>query len=348
MRPAKEVGGDFYNFFLVDNDHLALVIADVSGKGIPAALFMMVTNILITDRTKMGGTPGEILTFVNQGICEHNEADMFVTVWLGIIELSTGKIIASNAGHDDPAIYHKNGNFEINKNKHGLVIGAMDGMKYKDYEIKLDPGDKLFLYTDGVTEATNSNNELYGMDRMVEALNECKDSSPNKILDHIQTRVNEFVGDAPQFDDLTMVCFELKGNIEEKTLNIEATKDNLYKVMEFVDSFLEEKNCLPKAQTQIDLSVEEIFVNIANYAYKDSKGDCEIIQSYINGEFTITFKDSGVPFDPLAKADPDNTLSADDRQIGGLGVFLVKKNMDEVTYKYAENKNILTLKKKIN
>ena len=183
---------------------------------------------------------------------------------------------------------------------------------------------------------------------MVEALNECKDSSPNKILDHIQTRVNEFVGDAPQFDDLTMVCFELKGNIEEKTLNIEATKDNLYKVMEFVDEFLEEKNCLPKAQTQIDLSVEEIFVNIANYAYKDSKGDCEIIQSYNNGEFTITFKDSGVPFDPLAKADPDNTLSADDRQIGGLGVFLVKKNMDEVTYKYEENKNILTLKKKIN
>ena len=347
MRPAKEVGGDFYNFFLVDNDHLALVIADVSGKGIPAALFMMVTNILITDRTKMGGTPGEILTFVNQGICEHNEADMFVTVWLGIIELSTGKIIASNAGHDDPAIYHKNGNFEITKNKHGLVIGAMDGMKYKDYEIKLDPGDKLFLYTDGVTEATNSNNELYGMDRMVEALNECKDYSPNEILEHVQTRVNEFVGDAPQFDDLTMVCFELKENKEEKTLNIEATKDNLYKVMEFVDNFLEEKNCLPKAQTQIDLSVEEVFVNIANYAYKDSKGDCEIIQSYNNGEYKITFKDNGIPFDPLAKADPDNTLSAEDRQIGGLGVFLVKKNMDEVTYKYEDNKNILTLKKKI-
>ena len=348
MTPAKEVGGDFYNFFLVDNDHLAMVIADVSGKGIPAALFMMVTNILITDRTKMGGTPGEILTFVNQGICEHNEADMFVTVWLGIIELSTGKIIASNAGHDDPAIYHKNGNFEITKNKHGLVIGAMEGMKYKDYEISLDPGDKLFLYTDGVTEATNSNNELYGMDRMVEALNECKKFSPNEILDHIHNKVDEFVGDAPQFDDLTMVCFELIGNKDEKKLCIEATNDNLYKVMEFVDNFLEEKSCLPKAQTQIDLSVEEIFVNIANYAYKDSKGDCEIIQRYNNGEYTITFKDSGVPFDPLAKADPDNTLSADDRQIGGLGVFLVKKNMDEVAYKYEDNKNILTLKKKIN
>ena len=224
----------------------------------------------------------------------------------------------------------------------------MEGMKYKDYEINLNPGDKLFLYTDGVTEATNSNNELYGMDRMVEALNECKDSSPNEILAHVHNKVNEFVGDAPQFDDLTMVCFELKENKEEKTLNIEATKDNLYKVMEFVDEFLEEKNCLPKAQTQIDLSVEEVFVNIANYAYRDSKGDCEIIQSYSNGEFTITFKDSGMPFDPLAKADPDNSLSADERQIGGLGVFLVKKNMDEVTYKFEENKNILTLKKRIN
>ena len=171
MTPAKEVGGDFYNFFLIDDDHLGLVIADVSGKGIPAALFMMVTNILISNRARLGGTPGDVLTYVNHDIMGHNEADMFVTVWLGIIELSTGKMTYSNAGHDDPAIYH-NGKFEYVKSKHGLVIGAVDGFVYKNYEFQLNPGDKIFLYTDGVTEATNTDKNLFGMDKTIEALNE--------------------------------------------------------------------------------------------------------------------------------------------------------------------------------
>ncbi|MBP5550756.1 MAG: SpoIIE family protein phosphatase [Bacilli bacterium] len=347
MTPAKVVGGDFYNFFLIDDDHLAIVIADVSGKGIPAALFMMVTNILISDRTRMGGTPGEILTFVNEGICKHNEADMFVTVWLGIVQLSTGKIVASNAGHDDPAIYHDGGSFELFKNKHGLVIGANANAKYNDYEIDLHPGDKLFLYTDGVTEATNTDKELYGMNRMVNALNECKASSPKEILDFIHSDVDKFVGEAPQFDDLTMVCFELNKK-EENKLVVKAKNENLYQVMEFIDEFLEKHDCQMKAQTQIDLSIEEVFVNIANYAYGEGEGDCEIKLGFNDGVVTLQFIDSGMPFDPLAKADPDNTLSAEDRQIGGLGIFLVKKNMDEVSYQYLDNKNILTLTKKIN
>ena len=156
MQAAREVGGDFYNFFFVDDDHLALVIGDVSGKGIPASLFMMVTNILITDRTNMGGTPGEILTYVNKNICEHNQADMFVTVWLGILELSTGKLIASNAGHEYPAIKRADRLFELFKDKHGFVIGSIDDIKYKDYELTLSPGDKLFVYTDGVREARDN------------------------------------------------------------------------------------------------------------------------------------------------------------------------------------------------
>ena len=346
MTPAKEVGGDFYNFFLVDSDHLAIVIADVSGKGIPAALFMMVTNILISDRTKMGGTPGEILTFVNDGICEHNEVDMFVTVWLGIIELSTGKVIASNAGHDDPFIYHKGAAFAMNKSKHGLVIGAFSGIKYQDYEFKLNPGDKIFLYTDGVTEATNSEKELFGFNRVLDSLNKYKDYSPQEILGGMQKSVDEFVGEAPQFDDLTMVSFELKEN-KEKELKIDAKNENLYQVMEFVDSFLEENECTMKAQTQIDLSVEEVFVNIASYAYPAKEGDCELKISMDGDNVIITFIDSGIKYNPLEKADPDNTLSASEREIGGLGIFLVKKNMDNVLYEYKDNKNILTLVKKI-
>lgn len=210
MDPAKEVGGDFYNFFLIDDDHLALVMADVSGKGIPAALFMMVSNIVITDRTMMGGTPSEILEFVNDGICQHNKADMFVTVWLGILEISTGHLIAANAGHEMPAIYRKDGSFELLKIKHGFVIGGLEGMKYKDYEMQLNKGDKLFLYTDGVPEATDSEDQLYTTDRMIVALNEYKEESPEGIIKGVKERINEFVGDADQFDDLTMLCIEIK------------------------------------------------------------------------------------------------------------------------------------------
>lgn len=210
MDPAKEVGGDFYNFRMIDDDHLMLVIGDVSGKGIPAALFMMVTNILITDRTSMGHTPAQIMSIVNNNLCEHNSAEMFVTVWLGIIELSTGKCIATNAGHEDVAICRKGGNFTVEKTKHGLVAGCMEGVKYKDYEFELHPGDKIFVYTDGVPEATNANEELFGLQRMEMALNEVKGRNPQGILEGVRKRINEFVGDAPQFDDLTMLCFELK------------------------------------------------------------------------------------------------------------------------------------------
>ena len=210
MDPAKEVGGDFYNFRMIDDDHLMLVIGDVSGKGIPAALFMMVTNILITDRTSMGHTPAQIMSIVNNNLCEHNSAEMFVTVWLGIIELSTGKCIATNAGHEDVAICRKGGNFTVEKTKHGLVAGCMEGVKYKDYEFELHHGDKIFVYTDGVPEATNANEELFGLQRMEMALNEVKGRNPQGILEGVRKRINDFVGDAPQFDDLTMLCFELK------------------------------------------------------------------------------------------------------------------------------------------
>ena len=213
MTPARQVGGDFYNFFLVDNDHLAVVIGDVSGKGIPAALFMMVTNILISDRTMMGGTPGEILNFVNKSICEHNKAEMFVTIWLGILELSTGKLTAVNAGHEYPALRRAGSRFELLKDKHGFVVGGMDGVKYKDYEIQMQPGDKLFVYTDGVPEATDMDQQLFGTERMIEALNTDAGASPEQILGNVRMAVDGFVKEAEQFDDLTMLCLEYKGKL---------------------------------------------------------------------------------------------------------------------------------------
>ena len=211
MDPAKEVGGDFYDFFLVDNDHLCMVIADVSGKGVPAALFMMASKIILANNAKMGKSPAQILTDTNTAICSNNREKMFVTVWLGILEISTGKLTAANAGHEYPAIKRSDSNFELYKDKHGLVIGGMEGIKYKEYEIQLEKGDQLFVYTDGVPEATDSANQLFGTDRMVKSLNGIPNATPEEILKNVRKDVDEFVNGAEQFDDLTMLCMEYKG-----------------------------------------------------------------------------------------------------------------------------------------
>ena len=211
MNPAKEVGGDFYDFFLVDDDHLCMVMADVSGKGVPAALFMMASKIILANNAMMGKSPAQILTDTNAAICSNNREEMFVTVWLGILEISTGKLTAANAGHEYPVLKHGNGQFELYKDKHGFVIGGMDGVKYQEYELTLEPGSKLFLYTDGVPEATDAQTNLFGADRMLEALNKDPAAPPEQVLKNVRASVDEFVKDAEQFDDLTMLCLEYKG-----------------------------------------------------------------------------------------------------------------------------------------
>ena len=211
MDPAKEVGGDFYDFFLIDDDHLALVMADVSGKGVPAALFMMASKIILKSTAMLGKAAGEVLTQTNQTICSNNQEEMFVTVWLGILEISTGKITAANAGHEYPAIKHPDGSFELFRDKHGFVIGGMDGLRYKDYELQLEPGAKLFVYTDGVPEATNREGEMFGTDRMIDVLNKKPEAPPEKLLKNVRKTVDGFVKDAEQFDDLTMLCMEYLG-----------------------------------------------------------------------------------------------------------------------------------------
>ena len=210
MDPAKEVGGDFYDFFLVDDDHLCLVIADVSGKGVPAALFMMASRIIIASNAKMGKSPAQILTDTNAAICSNNKEEMFVTVWLGILEISTGKLTAANAGHEYPMLKPANGKFTLYKDKHGFVIGGMDGIRYKEYEIQLDPGAKLFLYTDGVPEATDADREQFGTQRLLDALNSDTSAAPEQILKNVRGAVDAFVKEAEQFDDLTMLCIEYK------------------------------------------------------------------------------------------------------------------------------------------
>ena len=210
MTPARDVGGDFYDFFLIDEDHLALVIADVSGKGVPGALFMMVSQTILKNNAMIGKSVGEILAMTNDVICASNKMEMFVTVWMGILEISTGKIRAANAGHEYPALM-KDGCFRLYRDRHSFVIGGMEGMRYREYELQLQKGEKLFLYTDGLPEAANAGVEMFGTGRMIEALNANADLSPQGILSGMKNAVDVFVGDAEPFDDLTMLCLEYIG-----------------------------------------------------------------------------------------------------------------------------------------
>ena len=214
--PAREVGGDFYDFFLIDEDHLGLVIADVSGKGIPGALFMMASKIILQSCAMLGKSPAEILEKTNEAICSNNQAQMFLTVWLGILEISTGKLTAANAGHEYPMLKHADGRFELLKDKHGFVIGGMEGVQYKEYELSLEPGTKIFVYTDGLTEASTVDNQMFGTERILAALNEEPGAGPEQLLGNVRAAVDSFVKDAEQFDDLTMLCMEYKGKDGQK------------------------------------------------------------------------------------------------------------------------------------
>lgn len=211
MDPAREVGGDFYDFFFVDDDHLCLIIADVSGKGVPASLYMMISKVILEIYTDLGNSPAEIMESVNKRLIKNNTSDMFVTVWLGILEISSGRMKVANAGHEYPAIKKKGGTFEIYKDSHGIILGGMEDIKYSEYELDMMPGDMIFVYTDGVPEARNTDKEMFGIERMLQALNTDPGAGPEDLLGIVRKAVDGFSDDEEQFDDLTMLCLKYKG-----------------------------------------------------------------------------------------------------------------------------------------
>lgn len=213
MTPAKAVGGDFYDFYMIDEDHLCITMADVSGKGVPASLFMMIAMIMLRNHARSGKSPSRTLTDVNNLICANNKEEMFVTVWIGVLELSTGKLTFANAGHEYPAIKPAGGKYEIIKGRHGFIVGGMPDMIYREETITIKPGSSIFLYTDGVPEATAEDRSMYGTGRMIEALNSDQEASPEKVVKNIIDSVDGFVKDAEQFDDMTLMCLTYKGPV---------------------------------------------------------------------------------------------------------------------------------------
>ena len=343
MTPAKEVGGDFYDMFLIDDDHLAICMADVSGKGIPASLFMMISKILIKNVSKMNIDITETFTKVNNMLCDGNKTDIFVTCWFGILNLKNGKLNFVNAGHNPPLLYSKKINkFDYLKTKPNFVLGGMKDTKYDKYEIDISEGDRLFLYTDGIVEANNIKNELYGETRLLAFLNSNIDLSVKETIIEIKKDIDIFVAGNEQFDDITMLELLYKNNNINKR-EFKANRYELPNIQRFVKEDVSKQNCDPKVANQISLAIEEMFVNIADYAYQGKKGNCFLTIEFNDNKFTFTFEDEGIPFNPIEKENPNINLPVQDRKVGGLGIYITKTIMDEVKYKYENNKNILTL-----
>ena len=351
MIAAKEVGGDFYDFYKLNDTTVAFLAADVSGKGIPAAMFMMTAKTIIKDLAESGMAVNEIFTKANEKLCENNESGMFVTAWMGILDLKTGSLHFANAGHNPPLLKRANGDFEYLKTRAGFVLAGMEGIRYRAGELTLNPGDRLFLYTDGVPEATNTDSKLYGEDRLLHFMNQHSTVGATTLLPALKANIDEFVGDAPQFDDITMLMLDYHahmGGEHMTTKTFKAKTEALSDILGFVDEMLEAHACPMKIQTAVCVAIEEVFVNVARYAYEGGEGEVSLGVSFDQSNHTVTFRmvDSGVPFDPLKKSDPDITLSAEDREIGGLGIFITKKTMDSVEYTFENGQNILTMTKK--
>ncbi len=349
MHPAKEVGGDFYDFFMIGEDRLAVVVADVSGKGVPAALFMVITKVLIKNYTQMGMEPAEVFTTANRLLCDGNDAGLFVTAWMGILEITNGTLTYVNAGHNPPLIKKADGEFEYIRERGGFVLAGMDDVKYRQSTRTLKPGERLFLYTDGVTETTDTRQQLYGEKRLQDFLNSHSSCDTEKMLKELQTDLQGFADSAPQFDDITMLLLDFKGESTMHEQSFEAKEENVSAVLAFVEDELERAGCSTKMQTAICVAIEEVFVNIAHYAYPNGSGTAKIAIGMDETTNTATFvvSDTGIAFDPLEKDDPDLTLPVEQREVGGLGILIIKKTMDSVSYTRKNGENQLTMVKRL-
>ncbi len=357
MIPAKEVGGDFYDFFWTRKNKLWLVMGDVSGKGVPAAMFMVIAKALIRNEATLEYEPSAICERVNNQLCAENEQGLFVTCWLGCIDLSTGQMKFANAAHNPPVLYDGD-SYKFLEQKSGIMLAAMEGSQYVQHEIQLKKGSRLFIYTDGVTEAQNKDGALFGESLLLGALAKTAALSAKETVQFVNEEVERFAGGADQADDITVLSFELEEHEKEKKMDtnqndvaqslvVAAADQNLPKVIDFARSFAPQDISREEAN-KIDLAIEEIFVNISHYAYKElgGSGDVEIVcQKLGERKISVAFKDSGIEFNPLAKGDPDFTESAETRKLGGFGIYLTKKFMDSVSYERQDGKNILTLVK---
>ena len=349
MTPAREVGGDFYDFFLVGENTLCFLVADVSGKGIPASLFMMAAKTQIANNVAAGMSLAEALQTANWHLCQGNEAGMFVTVWAALLDYQTGELTYVNAGHNPPLLRH-GGTWQWLRKRNGLFMGAFDTAKYREATLMLSAGDELFLYTDGVNEAFSATEEQYGEDRLEAFLSSHANLHPHALVDALGDDLARWASGAEQSDDITMMALEF-GVAPQATgsITVPATLDHLDDAYDLLHAELADRYCPIGVQHQIDIALEEIFVNVCNYAYEDADKPGEVRVEYVYyadpNSLTVSITDWGVPFDPLAHDDPKTPASAAEARIGGLGILIVKRMCDDVSYVRDGDANVLAFKK---
>ncbi len=341
--PAKYVGGDLYDYYVRDNK-LLFCIGDVSGKGVPAALLMAISHSLFRTLSAHDDHPERIMQALNASISDNNPDLMFITMFLGIIDLSTGKISYCNAGHNPPIII-KGGNASYLDTKPSLILGVEPNAKYTACELELAAGDTLFLYTDGLTEAENAQKELFGENRALEATANFSTIMANEQIGQMLQAVHNFVNNAEQSDDLTMLAIHrTKPSSTTSTLTLTNDINELDKLEPFLNSFFEQNSLDHASLSKIDLALEEALANIIMYAYPDGKtGEVTLDMNVENNAIKMKISDKGIPFNPLEKETADLNVSLEERKIGGLGIYLIKEIMDKVEYEYKEKNNILNL-----
>lgn len=338
MDSAKEVGGDFYDFYMTDSG-LIFLVADVSGKSIPGAMFMMRAKTLLKNLAESGKSIDEVFTAANRALCENNEADMFVTAWMGLLDLKTGKLQYVNAGHNPPVIRRKDGSAEFLRTKPNFILAGMDGTKYKMNETTLLPNEEIFLYTDGVTEATDDNGKLYGEDRLLVAItNGAKE--PQKLCKAVREDIDKFVGNAEQFDDITTLCVRVNYVESENSITVVPDKNSISQISDFLQRKSDEWGLALADGNRVQIITDEIYSNIASYS---SAKRAMITIENKKEKIILTFTDDGKPYNPLTAKEPDVTLSAEEREIGGLGIFMVKKMAAEVSYNHIDERNQLNV-----
>ncbi len=349
--PAREVGGDLYDYFVRD-EKLFFCIGDVSGKGVPTAILMASTRSLIRAFSVRENNPAHIMRSVNEAACQGNDDNMFVTLFIGVLDLPTGRLRYCNAGHDAPIVMIDGEWTMLAANPH-LPIGLFDDMKYGLQETILPPNSALFLYTDGLTEAINKERKMFGIDRVKEVLRASAATEPKPLLDAISASVHQFVGNAEQSDDLTMLAIRYTPHDFQSVLNETLTLKNdvhdVPKLNSFQKSVYQQLNLEKSFAQRLRLAVEEAVVNVMEYAYPENyEGSIEVRMTSDGHRLRIMIVDAGVPFDPTAKEKTDTTLGVEDRQVGGLGILLVRELMDAINYERIDGHNILTLIKQIN
>jgi sigma-B regulation protein RsbU (phosphoserine phosphatase) len=351
LRPAREIGGDLYDFFARSPDEICICVGDVSGKGVPAALFMAVTKTLLKSKAMDDPSPASIITRVNDEISKDNPNFMFVTIFFGILNLSKGELIYTNAGHNPSFICRDNDLVRLD-NLHGPVVGAMEGFAYSEDTVPLHNADIVVAYTDGITEAINDAEELFDEYRLRECIVQTYDTLEN-LVNATVAAVDDYAGENEQFDDITMLAAIYHGDDESSshnqlTLTIRNDLTEIPRVIEQFGIFANDFNLPDAFVNAINLVFDELLANTISYGYQDDEEHLiEILLDYSSDRMVLTLGDDGSPFNPLSLATPDTTSPLDQRQIGGLGVHLVRRLMDSVEYQRQQNKNVLTLVKKV-